>query len=245
MEIKRKTLPVADANGWYLLQSESRYWIEDFVDEDTGDPVSIERSEILCKNGTLVNDIIQSLLQENGIEKVKVSNVQLLGTQDKSLNIWETVLSIRTGKGESKKSYVVYADSPTESELIISEYLEVNVDCTFRPIKVNQLDYGKVIRLYDQEVEDMLKNKKRVLWYKCVVYSMIDDEGDDEQHSAGKKNILVQSISLQRAIDAIKAVLSRSEFEAHYNTFKLMQELKIEDVFIPEDKVSYYSDEEL
>ncbi|MBF0651833.1 hypothetical protein IR083_23740, partial [Dysgonomonas sp. GY75] len=84
MGLQKKTLPVEEANGWYLMQSEYRYWNEDFIDEDTGTPTSVERKESLCGKGTLINDITKSLLIENGIKNVKVSNIPLLGQQDKN-----------------------------------------------------------------------------------------------------------------------------------------------------------------
>lgn len=43
MEIQKKTLPVEEANGWYLMQTEKRYWEEDFLDEDTGNVSTVER----------------------------------------------------------------------------------------------------------------------------------------------------------------------------------------------------------
>ncbi|SHE29867.1 hypothetical protein [Dysgonomonas macrotermitis] len=64
MELQKKTLPVEEANGWYLTQTVYRYWNEEFIDEDTGDPTTVERSETLCGKGTQINDIIKSLLVE-------------------------------------------------------------------------------------------------------------------------------------------------------------------------------------
>lgn len=43
----RKKMNVADANGWYLAEPAYRKWNEDFMDEDTGEVVSIERNEII------------------------------------------------------------------------------------------------------------------------------------------------------------------------------------------------------
>lgn len=36
MELQKKTLPVEEANGWYLMQTEKRYWEETEIDEETG-----------------------------------------------------------------------------------------------------------------------------------------------------------------------------------------------------------------
>nr|DAL15320.1 MAG TPA_asm: hypothetical protein [Caudoviricetes sp.] len=161
MELQKKTLPVEEANGWYLMQTEKRYWEEDFLDEDTGNVSTVERSETICGKGTQINDIMKSLLLENGIKTIKVSNIPLLGQQDKNLNLWGTDVKILTGKG-NKKSYIVTADSPAAAEVFISEYLEVNLEATFKLIKINEQDYQKVIKIYDSEKEQLELNKKRI-----------------------------------------------------------------------------------
>lgn len=246
MELIKKTLPVEEANGWYLMQTEKRFWDEEFIDEDTGDPTIIERSETLCGKGTLINDITKSLLIENGVKTIKVSNIPLLGNQEKYLNLWETSIKLLTGKGGSKKSYIVTADSPAAAEVFISEYLEVNLEAAFKLIKINEQDYNKVIKIYDTEREQLGQNKKRICWYKAQIYSMFDDgEDEGEGSSAGSRNILVQATSFDKAMSAIKVTMERSEFDSIYNTFKKLEELNIVDVFLPDENTAYYSDEEL
>jgi hypothetical protein len=39
--------------------------------------------------------------------------------------------------------------------------------------------------------------------------------------------------------------MGRDEYDEIYNAFKSMQELNIQEVFIPDEKVSYYSNHEL
>jgi len=244
MELIKKTMNVADANGWYLLQNEYRTWTEDFSDEDTGEVVPVERQEVLCGKGTLINAIMMSLLKENGIETVKVSNFPLKGNQEKGLTLWETILKVRTARGESKKTYMVTADSPAEAERYISEWHELNVEATFELTKVNKQDYNKVIKMYDTEREEYEANgNKKVKWYKCQIYVMIDDDGDSSNSS--QRNILCQATGFEKAIEAIRLVLGKDEYESIYNTFKLVQEQRIEEVFIPDESVSYYSDNEL
>ena len=247
MELIKKTMDVADAKGWYLTQNEKRYWTEEIIDDETGDPTTVERSEMLCGKGALINEITLSLLEENGVKTVKVSNIPLRGTQEKYLNLWEAVLKVRSAKGDGKKCYFVTADCPADAETFISEYFEVNIDAIFELVKVNKLEYGKVIKIYDTEREEYESDgNKKVKWYKCQIYSMIDDDDDDgNSRSAGAKNILVQATSFEKAIAAIKLVMNRSEYESIYNTIKLLQELNIVDVFIPDESVSYYSDSEI
>lgn len=246
MELKKKTLPVGEAKGWYLMQTEYSYWVEEFIDEDSGDRSTEERKEPISGKGTQINEIIQSLLTENGIETVKVSNVPLLGTQEKSLNLWETSIKLLIGKGGSKKSYMVTADSPAAAEVFISEYLEINLDAAFKLIKINEQDYQKVIKIYETEKENLEQNKKRILWYKVQIYSMYDDgEDEGESSSAGARSILVQATSFEKSIEAVKIVMDRNEYDALYNTFKKVEELNTIDVFIPDENVAYYSDEDI
>ena len=244
MELVKKTMNVQDAKGWYLMQNEKRFWTEDFVDEDTNEVVPTERSEMICGKGALLNEILISLLVENGIEKVNVSNIPILGNQEKYMNLWEVVLKVTEKGNPRKRSYIVTADSPSGAESFISEYFEINIESAFELVKVNQVDYNKVIRVYDTEREEYeASGTHTAKWYKSQIYAMVDDDG--ESNNAGCRNLLVLAFSFEKAIQAIKAVMSRNEYDEYYNTFKTMQELNIVDVFLPEESVSYYSDNEL
>ena len=244
MELIKKTMSVDDAIGWYLLQNEYRTYEEEVTDDESGETSVVERTEILSGKGSHVSAIIASLLKENRIDKVKVSNIPLLGSQEKYLNLWETIMRLKTKNGASKKNYYVTADSPAIAEKFISEYLELNVECSFELTKVNMLEYNRVIKLYDTEVDEFESDgTKKIKWYKCQIYSMVDDDG--ESKNAGTKNILIQAIDFSFAYKAARLVMNRDEFDARYNTFKSLQELNIEDVFIPEEKIAYYSNLDL
>ena len=65
-------------------------------------------------------------------------------------------------KGEKKKTYIVTAESPTAAETFISDYLEVNVECTFEAVKISKLNYDKVIKLYETEREEYESSGKTI-----------------------------------------------------------------------------------
>jgi DNA-directed RNA polymerase subunit beta len=245
MELIKKTVEVKDALNWHLTRNACRTWTEDFVDEDTGKSALIERSEVVCKKGAVINELTQSLLAQNGVTEVEVSNVPLLGEQEKYLSLWETVLKIRYKDGKPcKRSYFVTAECPAGAEAFISDHFVLNIEAVFELVKVNTLDYNKVIKMYETEREEYeADGKKQAHWYKCQIYSMVDDDGDGK--NAGMKNILVQAVSFEKAIVAIKTVMTRDEYDAMYNTMKLLQELSVVDVFIPDESVSYYSDNDI
>ncbi|MCL1936840.1 MAG: DUF4494 family protein [Candidatus Azobacteroides sp.] len=244
MELIKRKLNVCDAEGWYLMQDEFRYWSEDIADGDTGEMVSIERNKILIKKGARLTLIDLSTLRANGIKDVYVSNVPLKGNQEKRLNLWETVLKIWSQKGESKKTYIVTAECPAEAEKYISEWHELNVESDFELIKVNKFVCNKIIKMYDAEREEYEENEsKRIKWYKCQLYTLFDEDGDNGNSS--QKITLCQAANFEKALKAVKFVLGKDEYESVYNTFKLVQEQKIEEVFIPDEKVNYYSEIEL
>ncbi|KAA6303169.1 MAG: hypothetical protein EZS26_000772 [Candidatus Ordinivivax streblomastigis] len=243
MDLIKKTLNVEDAKGWYLMQTEKRSYTEDFIDEETNEAVITERSEPICEKGAQLNDILISLLQENGIKTVKVSNIPMLGNQAKYMNLWETVLKVTEKGNPRKRSYIVTADSPAAAEADISEYFEINIPGAFELVKVNQVEYNKVIKMYDTEREEYeASGTYTAKWYKCQIHAMIDEE---ETTSGGSVNLLVLAFSFEKALQAVKAVMGRDEYDTIYRTFKNVQELNIVDVFIPDEKVSYYSDNDL
>jgi hypothetical protein len=245
MELIKKTVNVEDAQGWYLLQNESKFWMEDFTDEDTNEVSSVERSAVILHKGCKLTAIDISTLKENGITTVRVSNVPILGNQEKYMNLWETSLNIREKGKRRKRSYIVTADSPAAAEAFISEYLEINVNADFELVKVNQMEYNRVIRVYDAEREAYEKSgKHKVKWYKCQVCATVEGETGEETEG-GSRNVLVLAFSLERAIRAVKAVFERDEFDSIYRKFKAVQELNIVDVFLPDEKAIYYSDGEI
>ncbi|MDR1121794.1 MAG: DUF4494 family protein [Dysgonamonadaceae bacterium] len=246
MEILKRTLPVEDAQGWHLLQDEKKTWIEDSVDEETNEVVSAERTEVILRKGVKLTAIDISTLKENGITSVHVSNIPLKGNRQEHMNLWEATLKVGSRSGEKKKVYIVTAASPTAAETFISDYLEINVECTFEAVKVSKLEYSRVIKLYDTEREEYERDgKHHVRWYKSQIFSMIEDDEEIETGSNDTKTVLVQATDFESALQSIKAVMGRNEYDERYNSFKAMQELNIEEVFIPDESVCYYSKEEL
>ena len=244
MDLEKRTCGVKDAIGWYLLKNEYRTYTDEITDTESGETKEVERTEILCGKGTCINEITASLLRENGITEVCVSNIPLLGSQEKYLNLWEANVKIRSKGGISKKTYYVTADSPADAEKFISEYLMLNVECSFELTKINMLEYGRVIRLYDTELDEFEKDgTKKIKWYKCQIYSIIDDDG--ESKNAGMKNILISAIDFSFAYKAARVVMNRDEYDNMYNTFKSLQELNVANVFIPETSVAWYSNLDL
>ncbi len=53
-----------------LLQELLRSWIEDFVDEDTGEVVSIERNEVIIDRETVLENEHIDLIVDSGVKTI-------------------------------------------------------------------------------------------------------------------------------------------------------------------------------
>jgi len=74
------TSNIEEMKGFYLAERLFRTWKENFVDEDTGETVEIQRKEHLFSKGTLLdNEMLSQLnffLQSGDIKEVQISNQQ-------------------------------------------------------------------------------------------------------------------------------------------------------------------------
>jgi hypothetical protein len=234
MEVIKRILPVEEAKGWHLLQNEIRTWVEKFEDGETGKVVNVERNEVLLRKGLMLNELDVLTLKDNGITTVSVSNVPLIGSKQEYMSLWEASLTVITKFGERKRTYIVTAESPTAAEAFISGYMEANVECTFEAVKVSRLSYGKVVKPYEAELEAHEAEGRCARWYKAQVFAALGEE------LSPAVNVLVQAMSFEAAINAIKTV-ERNKTVNTYYVFKSMQELNVAEVFIPDGAVSYYS----
>lgn len=71
----------AKMKGYYLAERLMRSWSEDFIDQDTGEVVSVERNEVILRNGTLLNrdnlQQVQFYLSTGDIKDVLISESPL------------------------------------------------------------------------------------------------------------------------------------------------------------------------
>lgn len=117
--------------GRYLASDVFRSWTEDFIDEDTGETIKIERREFVMKKGTFLSpDNLSSLsfyLQTGDVKTVSVTNVQRTGSfmDSGSGSIW----SITVGGGviTKKRKYILFARGVDQALQIARDYLEQTI----------------------------------------------------------------------------------------------------------------------
>ncbi len=69
-ELKVSKKALKDSVGRKLAARVLRTWVEDFVDEDTGEVVSIERNEVLIERETILEDQHIDLIVDSGVKAV-------------------------------------------------------------------------------------------------------------------------------------------------------------------------------
>src|SRR5690554_1309286 len=77
VKVNKKNLPkIKDRK---LAARVLKSWIEDFVDEDTGEVVSIERNEVILERDTILDDAAIEQILETGVETLILQKEELSG----------------------------------------------------------------------------------------------------------------------------------------------------------------------
>lgn len=110
--------------GKYLYEAAVKTWTEDFVDVDTKEKVSVERTDVIMERGTYIDqDVLQQLMfsiQANEIEKVKVCNEFIMKRETVTKNAYEVTM---TGSaGGSARVWVGACHTPEEAVEIVSDW---------------------------------------------------------------------------------------------------------------------------
>ena len=137
--------------GRYTAGRVLRKWNEDFVDEDTGNVVSIERNEIIVDRGVLIDQTILGQIQfhisTGDIEAIKVSNIQREGVFSNSFpTIWVVTVQMK-----KNKNIYLYANGPLMALEIAKDFAEQKFPGAFHVIGLKALN-GAI--LIDEEVEE-------------------------------------------------------------------------------------------
>jgi len=241
MELIKELKKVDDANGWYLAESVITSRIENYKNPINGEITELQRYDTILNKGILLSEIDISVLKENNVENVLVSNIMIKSDQIKRMNLWETVLNVRykVEDKEKKQSFIVTSNSPTHAEYFIVRHFEKNIESGFEVIKVNQLSYQRVIKLGNEDVEKFLKKGNSYLklkWYNVKVESV------DKMF---KLNVLVYAKSFVDALNCSKILIKNQKMQETYTVFTEIKELKIVDAFIPDSAVFFYTQDEL
>lgn len=186
--------------GMYANKGITKNWVEDFVDEDTAEVVSIERKEILFDKGTeLTPDVISQLLfyfQSGDIKEIEISN-QKRAAYENSFGTRVYLAIAEIGIKRKKYKFLFSAANIPTSIEILKDYMELNFSGGYRIVSIKEFKTSIIIEdtlKKENEIlndEDTLNNEK---FYQITVISKNEDDYEYESDA------VVKTIDLDKAI---------------------------------------------
>ena len=175
--------------GKFLAEDACRKWTEDFIDEDTGATVSIERKEKFFNRGTyLSKDMVcevQFHIQAGDIEDVAVSETCFDVTRFimNSLIPFEVSVSVSCAAGFMKHMYLTRAQSVEKAIQVALEYagIYLHLGGWVSVKQVKQCDYY-IIEDSDECIPENAPDNPEAdyEYYKVTVQSRFFNSLDDE-----------------------------------------------------------------
>ena len=148
-EVRFKTSDIRRIIGKYLAANVLRTWNEDFVDDETGEVVTIERNEILFERGKYIdNDLateINFYLQSNDVKEVEVSNQRRLAYENKRTSLYP--FKIFATIGGKRHNFILQAQNIVKAYEVATDYIELNFTQPFDIVGIKLMD--RVIILND------------------------------------------------------------------------------------------------
>lgn len=149
-EIRTTTSNAYEMLGKFLGKDLLRTWKENFVDEDSGEIVEVDRSEIIGKAGQLIEgDLLSRInfhIAAGEVTEVEVSNQrrEAVCLRNTHFTPYQAAFEVK----DKKKKYLLYAPSVEVALEIVKDYVELNFSgwYTIRMIK----EFNSCILLHDQ-----------------------------------------------------------------------------------------------
>lgn len=234
-EVREITSDISRMKGKYLVYDLKRSWREDFLDEGSGEVVSIERKELIYERGTLLQaeelSRIQFFMDEGSISEVEVSNQKRMSYEFKNTYIYPYMAQVDVEN--KKKKFLMLASSVDNALEIVKDYVELNYTGRYQVSMVKEYENHIIIvdtmlkkplddvtklaldeELYSREERDQIlkgddENTPDTLkFYKIKArVSFSDEENKDEIF----QSFIVNTYTAERAIMLINDFLNREQ----------------------------------
>lgn len=220
-EVRFKTSDIRRIIGKYLAANVLKTWKEDFLDESTGEVITIERNEILFERGKYIdNDLatrINFSIQAEDIKEVEVSNQRRLATQNKRTGLYPFKVSASIGM--KRHNFILQAQNATKAIEVATDFIELNFSQSFDITGVKLMD--DVVILAEEQRGD-------VKYYKVEAEVTIKTE-DEEEPNKTCYDFIVRT----KDVDTAKVVITAwIDAKVKERTEKDGDERKIVDISI-------------
>lgn len=146
-EVRLTTSNPKEMINRYLSKRVMRTWKEDFLDKDTCEKHTIERSEVLFEKGTYIDtDILTQItfwINEGAITEVEVSSQKRMSFEYSNTVLHPYRCAVRID--DKKRTFLLYAMSISNAIEVVKDYVELNSNGGFWIIELKELDNFVVI----------------------------------------------------------------------------------------------------
>ncbi|MBR1525071.1 MAG: hypothetical protein IJ640_00225 [Prevotella sp.] len=201
-EVRVRISDTTSMVGKMLAESVKRKWTEDFVDEDTGEIVPVERYEIIIERGKVLTKEnvakIAFFQQEGSVEDVLVTNQDRPASYD---NVHYGYFEVVATSGKNKKRLLIYAVGIPMAMQIAIDYCEQTFDRDFR---IDSIKLGTDLRVIHFNPKD--NDEAPTTYYTVTVthYDLVAQEYTDSV-------FLTLAKDADTAIAIIRAVIDGNE----------------------------------
>lgn len=189
-EIRKTTSDPKEMLNQYISKRVLKTWMEDFIDEDTGQVTSIERNEVLFERSTFIDqDILAKIkfyMTAGDIKEVEVSNQKRA-----AFHLENTYLHPYTAQADiagKNKKFLFYANTFDNALALLKDYIELNFREGFMITGIKEFNYCIILT-------DTLKKFKSDLSFED--WDNVDPNEEDEEDSPENKKFLQIECKIQ------------------------------------------------
>lgn len=170
----------------YLAKRVLKTWEESFIDEDTGETVTIERNEILFDRGTLIDQDtlakIRFSMEADGIKEVEVSNQNRLAFENENSVLYPYIAQVQIG--DKKHKFLLYATGLENTCSILKDYIELNYMFGFTLTK----EFDSCVILTDNLKERKVDDASLAYLKNEITMAEYVDKMDDEMEDSDEES---------------------------------------------------------
>lgn len=193
----------------FIAKRVLRTWIEDFVDQDSGEVKSIERNEVLFERGTLIDqDILAQIrfnMEAGDIREIEVSNQKRLAFHH--VNDYLFPFTAQAQISDKKVKFLFYATSVDMASDLLKDYIELNYRDGFSLLEIKY--FGRCIIITDSlekinkdSENDSEENQKKFYQIECKIES---------EDSSSTYDFIIHSFNTERCMMLIDTYLKERE----------------------------------
>lgn len=223
-EIRYTTSDPSKMLGRFLAKNVYKTWTEDFIDESTGEIVSINRNELLFNAGDYIDQNllvrIRFSMQADDVKEVEVTNQRRMAHEAEYTFLRPYMAKVIIK--DKNCNIMLHATEIRQVMDILTDYVELNYNGWFEILQVKRFDIGTVIE--DKLVElkqdnpadteqgtestDTPEESRQKKYYQIAARISIDGE-----ELPDTQTVIVHTFTADRAMMLINAYLKTREHE--------------------------------